>query len=141
MRWVARVLGFRRKPKDRRKSPRSPGGDLIAHYWTGGAPTPRRVSDVSVDGAFIEGPEKWYPGTVVTLILQLGSAGGRLSPYTIRAAVVRSARDGFGVQFLFADRDERAEFQKFLQHAVDGPSGVTSSASNVPGAPTAGHGE
>lgn len=109
----------------------------MAHYWTGGAPSPRRVSNVSVDGAYIEAPDKWYPGTVITLIFQRGSARppnreehtsnrGELSPCTIRAVVVRSAPDGFGVEFLFGDDDERTGFQQFLEEALgtDGTSGM-----------------
>jgi hypothetical protein len=90
-----------------------------------------------VDGAYIEAPDKWYPGTVITLIFQLGSAHpasqgevtankAELSPCTIRAVVVRSAPDGFGVEFLFGNDDERSGFQQFLWDALgmDGTSGM-----------------
>jgi hypothetical protein len=128
MGWVERIR-FRKRPQDRRKSPRGPGGGLVAHYWTGGAPSPRSVSNVSVDGAYIEAPDKWYPGTVITLIFQLDSAhsaspcdevpaGSELSPCTIRAVVVRSAQDGFAVEFLFVNHDERAAFQQFLEQTL-----------------------
>ena len=136
MRWVERIRRSREGPQDQRRSPRSPGGGLVAHYWTGGAPSPRRVSNVSVDGAYIEAPDKWYPGTVITLIFQLGCAHpetrdqdasnrGELSPCTIRAVVVRSAPDGFGVEFLFGNGDERAGFQQFLWEALGMGFGAT----------------
>jgi len=98
---------------------------------------------VSVDGAYLEAPDKWYPGTVITLILQLGSArpaspdeesptDGELSPCAIRAVVVRSAPDGFGVEFLFGNDDERIGFGQFLREAVgmDGSDGTSLPGSN-----------
>lgn len=105
------------------------GGALVAHYWTGGAPSPRRISNVSNDGAYIEAPDKWYPGTVITLIFQLDSVAsdgpsadpslaGNLPTCTIRAVVVRTAPGGFGVEFLFGDQDERSDFHQFLQSAL-----------------------
>ena len=115
-------------------SARNPGGALVAHYWNGGAPSPRTVSNVSVDGAYIEAPDKWYPGTVITLIFQHGGAAaaspgqgastaGELPTCTVRAVVVRSVENGFAVKFRFGDHRERAEFQEFLRQAlkVDGP--------------------
>lgn len=143
MRWLAQLRRSREGHQDKRKSPRSPGGALVAHYWTGGAPSPRRISNVSVDGAYVEAPDKWYPGTVITLILQLGFArpaspdeesptDGELSPRAIRAVVVRSAPDGFGVEFLFGNDDERIGFGQFLRDAVgiDGPDGTSLPGSN-----------
>jgi len=147
MRWVERIRRSREGHQDQRRSPRSPGGGLVAHYWTGGAPSPRRVSNVSVDGAYIEAPDKWYPGTVITLIFQLGSAHpaareedashkSELSPCTIRAVVVRSAPDGFGVEFLFGNDDERTGFQRFLWETLgtDATSGMPLESSRASGA-------
>src|ERR1043165_6040112 len=105
MRWVVRMRQWLEARQDRKKSPRSPGGALIAHYWTGGAPAPRCVANVSPDGAYIQAPDTWYPGTVITLTFQLSSKhasstngdghvpGNELSPYAVRAAVVRTAAD------------------------------------------------
>ena len=129
MKWVARMRRVRDEHQEHRRSPRCPGGALVAHYWTGGAPSPRTVSNVSVDGAYIEAPDKWYPGTVITLIFQLRAgqpagaedqppAAGQMSPCTVRAVVVRSAPDGFGVEFLFGDHGERSDFQQFLRETV-----------------------
>ena len=118
-------------PQDQRQSTRSPGGALVAHYWTGGAPAPRMVANVSENGAYIQAPDTWYPGTVITLTLQPASAEARsanghggasenvgASPCAVRAVVVRSAAGGFGVHFMFADRHEKVGFQKFLRNAV-----------------------
>lgn len=131
MRWVIRMRQLLKGPRDRRKSPRSPGGALVAHYWTGGAPAPRKVSNVSADGAYIEAPDMWHPGTIISLTFQLSSADtpssdgnggnpgkGTLSPCIVRAAVVRAAAEGFGVRFLFGDHHESIGFQRFLRGAV-----------------------
>jgi len=120
------IRRFLRKSQDKRKSPRRPGGGLVAHYWTGGAPAPHRISNLSSTGAFLEAPDDWPLGTVMSLILQLGSApspgpqeppAGGSSPYVVHAEVVRSTPDGFGVRFLFENRDARAEFERFLRNA------------------------
>jgi len=110
----------------------------VAGYWPGGAPPLHRVADVSVDGAYIEAPDKWYPGTIITLIFQLGSApaaAGQLGPCTMRAMAVRSAADGFGVEFLFENEDERSGFEQFLRKAIGAafPSRTPWSASGTAG--------
>jgi hypothetical protein len=124
MQWVVRMRRFLQGPaQDQRRSPRNPGGALVAYYWTGGAPSPRKIANVSLDGAYVEAPDRWHPGTVITLTLQLGphvSEGdqtslGRLAPWEVRALVIRSTPEGFAVEFLFEDRAERAGFERFLQ--------------------------
>jgi len=110
----------------------------VAGYWTGGGPPLHRVANVSVDGAYIEAPDKWYPGRIITLVFQLGSApaAGQLVPCTMRAMVVRSAKDGFAVEFLFGNEDdERSGFQQFLRTAIGAavPSWTPLSASGTAG--------
>ena len=126
--------------EDRRRSPRNPGDGIVAHYWTGGAPAPRRVDNVSLDGAYIQAPDLWHAGTVITLTFQLdaagsasqhkgnGSANGGPPPLAVRAVVVRSGPDGFGVRFLVMDHRERAGLRKFLEHAAAVTATATASA-------------
>ena len=124
MQWVVRMRRFLQGPaQDQRRSPRKPGGALVAHYWTGGAPAPRKIADVSLDGAYVEAPDRWHPGTVITLTLQLDSnisdrdqmTLARPAPCEIRAMVIRLTPEGFAVEFLFEDGAERAGFERFLK--------------------------
>ena len=49
---------------DRRRSPRLRTDRLCAVYWNGSAPVTRSVREISFDGAYIETPDAWYPGTM-----------------------------------------------------------------------------
>jgi len=128
MRWNMPIRRNRDRHQDKRKFPRSPGGTLVAHYWTGGAPTPHKVCNVSVAGAFIESSDEWPPGTVIRLILQPrpaqppGSAETSLPPgplpFEVHASVVRLAPDGFGLRFLFRNANERSAFERFLHESL-----------------------
>ncbi|MFN7998308.1 MAG: TadE/TadG family type IV pilus assembly protein [Bryobacteraceae bacterium] len=123
---------FLEREPDNRRVPRRPGGALVVHYWTGGAPAPRKVANVSTQGAYIQAPDTWYPGTIITLTFQVAqsravmvsnggaSLGGGVEPRAVRAVVIRSDSGGFGVQFLFTDRHERIGFESFLRDMLAG---------------------
>jgi len=98
---------------------------MVAHYWTGGAPIPRSITNISTNGAYIQASDSWQPGTVITLTLQAEhsaavprNGNGLPAPFAVRAVVVRAVTDGFAVQFLFGNHREKAEFGRFLKEAV-----------------------
>lgn len=137
----AKMRRFFNGRPERRKSSRDPAGDLVVYYWTGGAPAPRGISNISVDGAHIQTPDQFLPGTLLTLILQSGSAplaagpqtGGPGAPHACRlqAAVVRCAQGGLGLQFQFGTRDQRTLFQGFLRHSIPLPKPENGSATET----------
>jgi Flp pilus assembly protein TadG len=113
--WLAR------EEEEPRRGPRNIHPEILVYYWDGSAPEGRRVHDISQSGAYICTPERWYPGTIIRLILQKGrrAAGedGAMAPTAstcIPARVVRHGSDGVAVEFVFRDRQEEESFRTFL---------------------------
>jgi len=92
---------------------------VVAHCWDGSAPRPRDVLNISLSGAYLRTNERWYPDTVIKIVLQFdaGPSNRRAEPgpvapitFCLLAQVVRSGPDGVGLRFLF--RDQGNERQK-----------------------------
>ena len=95
--------------------PEDAASSLAAYYWSGAAPVPRAVRDVSVLGTFILTSDKWYPGTIINLTLQRGSqVAGNDAALPLRSRVTAQGPDGVRVQFLYLNRREREAARKFL---------------------------
>jgi len=95
--------------------PEEAARSLAAYYWSGAAPAPHAVRDVSVLGAFIVTSEKWYPGTIINLTLQRGSQVARGDDVlSLRSRVGTPGPDGVRLQFLYLNRHEREAARKFL---------------------------
>jgi Flp pilus assembly protein TadG len=103
-----------------RRAPRRTEPELVVYYWDGSAPEGRRIRDISQSGAFVYTPERWYPGTIIRIILQgyptAPRADGTLAPKAsicIPARVVRHEDDGVAVEFAFHDKAEEETFRTF----------------------------
>jgi hypothetical protein len=114
--WFARVLDAieENRPVEHRRAPRQPGRHLQANYFSGGGEPPYRVADVSLTGAFIESPSLWAVGTIMVIAFQVGTDG---APATraVQARVARLTPEGFGVEFMFADKAQRLDFHRFVR--------------------------
>jgi PilZ domain len=94
--WFERLFS-----DDRRRDKRWTSLPLVAHYWDGGAPAPRRVRDISAAGMFLLTEQRWYPNTLVTMTLTR-SDKDESDPdraITVTGRVVRSEADGVGLAF------------------------------------------
>jgi len=96
--WLQRWLNP--EPTQPRKALRESVSGLTAYFFTGGAPVPHAVRDVSTSGMYVFTDERWYPGTVVRMTLT-----DRLQPtaensITLNMAVMRCGDDGVGLQFV-----------------------------------------
>jgi Flp pilus assembly protein TadG len=106
--------------------------EILVYYWDGSAPEGRRMHDISQSGAYICTPERWYPGTIIRLILQKapkairedGEAGPPAS-ICVPARVVRHGSDGVAVEFVFRSREEAEGFRTFLAEVPAPPAGNT----------------
>jgi hypothetical protein len=96
---------------DPRKAPREPSPGLAAYYWTGGPPEAHTVKDISSTGLYVITEERWYPGTLVLMTLQVTAFGEEVAERTIcvHSRAVRWGKDGVGLQFV-------------LQHNTTDPS-------------------
>jgi Flp pilus assembly protein TadG len=109
------------KDQEPRRAPRSTEPEVVVYYWDGSAPEGRHIRDISATGAYIYTPERWYPGTIIRIILQgyetLTRADGTTAPTAsmcIPARVVREGSDGVAVEFAFRDKAEEGAFRTFL---------------------------
>ena len=113
-----------------RRAPRSIHPEVLVYYWDGSAPEGRRMHDISQSGAYICTPERWYPGTIIRLILQrqpkaIPEDGATVPPASIcvPARVVRHGSDGVAVEFVFRNRQEADGFLTFLTAIPSEPPG------------------
>jgi Flp pilus assembly protein TadG len=107
--------------QDPRRASRSIHPEVLVYYWDGSAPEGRRMHDISQSGAYICTPERWYPGTIIRLILQrhpkaIREDGAAVPTQSIcvPARVVRHGSDGVAVEFVFRDRKEEESLRTFL---------------------------
>jgi Flp pilus assembly protein TadG len=118
--WLAQ------EEEEPRRGPRNIHPEILVYYWDGSAPEGRRVHDISLSGAYICTPERWYPGTIIRLILQKGRrADGAMAPSAsicVPARVVRHGSDGVAVEFVFRNRQEEDSLRTFLA-AIPVPPG------------------
>jgi Flp pilus assembly protein TadG len=107
--------------KEPRRAARSTEPEVVVYYWDGSSPEGRQLRDISHSGAYIYTPERWYPGTIIRIILQGyrtavredGTTGPAASA-CIPARVVRHGSDGVAVEFAFRDTEEEKTLRTFL---------------------------
>ncbi len=113
-------------PSDRRRGERIPVPELIAYYWTGGAPQAYQIGNVSQSGLYMLTEERWLPGTRIVMTLQREDSGEAKSQdiHRVESEVVRWGVDGVGCAFVesgFVDLNsgEVVEHQKFDREAFE----------------------
>lgn len=87
---------------DRRRALRHAVPGLVAYYWTGGAPQAYHIGDISDTGIFLLTEERWFPGTMILMTLQLtdtvgGDAGNAIA---VQTRVARWDKNGVGLAFV-----------------------------------------
>jgi len=121
------------KPPDPRKTLRIPTTGLVAHFFTGGAPQPHEIRDMSPTGLYVVTTERWYPGTLIRMTLTREETGLSISDrsITVQGKSVRWGNDGVGLEFVFppprSKRDQRlpiesvdsAQLHQFLNCIVN----------------------
>jgi hypothetical protein len=111
-------------PGDRRRGERMPVPELIAYYWTGGAPQAYQIRNVSQSGLYMFTEERWLPGTRIVMTLQREECGEarREDIHRVESEIIRWGVDGVGCAFVesgFVDLNsgEVVENQKFDHEA------------------------
>ena len=102
--WLERFLST--EPDDQRYALRESIPGLTAFFFTGGAPVPHGIRDVSETGLFLLTEERWYPGTVIRITLTDQREPTAERSFTVNAIVMRWGNDGVGVHFLFQDKKD-----------------------------------
>jgi hypothetical protein len=106
---------------DPRKAPREAVSGLAAYYWTGAAPVPHRIRDISATGLYLVTEERWYPGTLVLMTLQRTDCGEETKERSIyvHSRAVRWGNDGVGLQFILPDASDPRMGQNLLIDTVN----------------------
>jgi hypothetical protein len=102
--WLERFLSA--EPDDKRTALRESIPGLTAFFFTGGAPVPHGLRDVSETGMFVLTEERWYPGTVVRITLTDQREPTAERSFTVSAVVMRWGNDGVGLHFVFQDKKD-----------------------------------
>jgi hypothetical protein len=105
---------------DPRKAPREASEGLAAYYWTGGPTEAHPIRDVSAKGLYVVTEERWYPGTLVLMTLQItnGVEETEERAITVHSRAVRWGNDGVGLQFVLAkNQDVRTQTGPAVQPA------------------------
>jgi hypothetical protein len=103
---------------ERRRSDRMSGPTLVAYYWTGSRPEKHEVRDISPSGIYVVTEDRWYPGSVVKLTLQL-TDGDVQQHIAIEAKAMRWGEDGVGLSFIMRDSGAPPAEKGSLLVAVD----------------------
>jgi hypothetical protein len=98
---------------------------VVALFQNGGAPKAHPVKDVTADGAYVVTSERWYAGTIVSMMFQYDPhytavahiAGEPHAAVRMRARTMRAGDDGVGVRFVYLNQQERKRFRRFLAGA------------------------
>jgi hypothetical protein len=125
--------------QERRAGKRHSSIPLVAYYWDGAEPVPHAVLNASSVGMYLLTPQRWYPGTVVTMTLQRAKAAPADPERSIavNARVVRAGTDGVGLVYLLdpttdssdaygplATLTDRKSMDKFLRR-LEGDIGMS----------------
>jgi hypothetical protein len=100
--WFQRWLNPDRSDQDKRQAARNQTPNLIAHFWTGGAPQAHPVRDISASGLYVITTERWYLGTQIRVTLTRTGKGDPQAArtLTVHAIVKRWGDDGVGLAFV-----------------------------------------
>jgi hypothetical protein len=126
-----RVLRWLFPEVNQRRAARYPTPNLVAYYWTGGAPYSYQVGDMSATGLFLLTKDRWAPGTLIQMTLQAQT--GRMASENsicVLSEVVRWGENGSGFNFVLKDYEnvndygmapsetiDRKSVEKFLRNA------------------------
>ena len=103
--WLKRMFSRAAEPTEPRKASRAALPGLVAHFWTGGAPQPYDILNISSTGLYVRTEERWYPGTLIQMTLKkTGSPGaGADASISLLVKANRWGNDGVGLGFVVRD--------------------------------------
>jgi hypothetical protein len=114
--WFEELMARNQRRPQRYVAPR-----IVAYFWDGGPPTAHCIRDVSSTGLYLLTPQRWYPGTLVTMTLQRTEKdqSGVKQSIMVQARVMRSAEDGVGFCFVVPKTEEGRRIQQYIAHGQE----------------------
>ena len=98
---------------NRRRGERISLPGLVAFYWTGGAPAPYEIVNISASGLYLRGQQMWSPDTLVRMTLERHAQAEKKS-ITVLARVVRIDDGGGGHEFITSEILANLRIREFL---------------------------
>ena len=103
--WLLRLLGA--EGEDPRSATRESLPELVAYFFTGAAPAPHTVRNISLTGLYLVTQERWYKGTIVQMTLADRRRSTQECSLTLHAEAVRLGIDGVGFRFVLEEDHRR----------------------------------
>ncbi|MGB6191625.1 MAG: hypothetical protein WBF42_04090 [Terracidiphilus sp.] len=90
------------KQREHRRAPRIHEPGLVGFYFSGGHSQPHPIQNLSVMGFYMVTEERWLPGTVIRVTLQIIDSPGDdpRDTLTVLSRVVNWGEDGGGFEFV-----------------------------------------
>jgi hypothetical protein len=100
---------------NRRRGERISAPGLFAFYWTGGAPTPQPILNISISGLYLRSKDLWSPDTLVRMTLERQNDEIEESEsISVLTRVVRSDEGGVAHEFVMTEVLERLRVRDLL---------------------------
>jgi hypothetical protein len=122
--WLKEIVKFDRRNKTRRGMP-----GVVAYYWDGSSSRAHEVLNVSTSGSYMLTDERWYPDTILKIILRRAPGGmadcssaetkDDAGAICVLGRIVRAGPDGVGLQFVFPEDDQLADKSRYPECASD----------------------
>lgn len=100
---------------NRRRGERISHPGLFAFYWTGGAPTPNEVLNISTSGLYLRSKDLWSADTLVRMTLERQNDNLEdMDSISVLTRVVRTDDGGVAHEFVMAEVLEKLRVRDFL---------------------------
>ncbi len=90
------------RQREARRAPRLANPGLVGYFFTGGTSKPNEIHNLSVTGFYMKTGERWLPGTVIRVTLQMIDRTGEDpdDTITVHSRVVNWNSEGGGFEFV-----------------------------------------
>lgn len=91
-----------KRQRSQRRAPRIENPGLVGYFYTSGKAEPHEIRNFSVTGFYMKTKERWLPGTVIRITLQMVDSDGSNpgDSLTLHSRVVNWDENGGGFEFV-----------------------------------------
>ncbi len=91
-----------KRQRSQRRAPRIDNPGLVGYFYTSGKAEPHEIRNFSVTGFYMKTDERWLPGTVIRVTLQMADTDGSNpgDTLTLHSRVVNWDEHGGGFEFV-----------------------------------------
>ncbi len=91
-----------KRQRSQRRAPRIDNPGLVGYFYTSGKAEPHEIRNFSVTGFYMKTDERWLPGTVIRITLQMVDTDGSNpgDTLTLHSRVVNWDEHGGGFEFV-----------------------------------------